>query len=468
MSRRREALWLAGLVAFGLAARVAFVTRVDTRPTFSGGDGGFYLTIAQNLANGYGLVFGRLATYRTEPVITAGPLYPIYLAAFYVVFGGYETHPIHDPPIPFARADPWILGARLGQAVIGALTVAAVYWLGRRLWGGRGGLVAAGILALDPRFIVETGGIYTETFFTGLLVTGLAVYVVGHQRAQTRWYALAWFVLGLAALARPIALVLFPALCLHVWLCRPRAWAWKQTLVLGGILALVLAPWFVRHYLIYGNFDVLGSSAASHFWLGVIRNGQWEGLDRFVDEWLAMAGGDPDYPPYLRAALAVIAQNPVRFVQLLGLKLARAYLQPAGTVFFAGPSLKAMLVEVAAGRASLPALLGDTTFWPKLAMYVFHCGTIGLGLAAMGRTRRRWRETLPPILAILVISGTYTLLTLIPRYIFPIMPFFTVFAAEALVALWRRPALSPGLLGQRGLGRLASGPAENPYPEHRA
>jgi hypothetical protein len=228
------------------------------------------------------------------------------------------------------------------------------------------------------------------------------------------------------------------------------------------MLTLVLAPWSIRHYLVYGNFDLLGSSAASHFWLGVIHNGQWEGLDRFVDEWLAMAGGDPDHPPYLQAALAVIAQNPLRFVQLLGLKLARAYLQPAGTVFFAGPSLKAMLVEVAAGRLGLLALLGDPTFWPKLAIYVFHFGTIGLGLAAMWRTRRRWPETLPPILAIAALTAAYTLLTIIPRYLFPIMPCFTVFAAEALLAAWRRPA--PEL----GLGRLASGPAESPYREHRA
>ena len=94
MSRQREFRWLAGLLAVGLAARLAFVAFVDTKPSFSGGDGGFYLTVAQNLANGYGFVFGQLATYRTEPVLTAGPLYPAYLAVFYMLLGGYETHPI--------------------------------------------------------------------------------------------------------------------------------------------------------------------------------------------------------------------------------------------------------------------------------------------------------------------------------------------------------------------------------------
>jgi 4-amino-4-deoxy-L-arabinose transferase-like glycosyltransferase len=462
VNRRRDAVWLSGLVVVGLVLRLVFVLFVDTRPKFSGGDGGFYLTVAQNIANGYGFVYGQLATYKTEPVLTSGPLYPAYLSAFYVLFGGFETHPIHDPPIPFLRSDPWILAARLGQAVLGALTIAAVYLLARRLWGARGGLLAAGVMAFDPRFIVETGAVYTETLFTCLLMAGLALYVIAHQRASTRWYVLAWAVLGLAVLARPIALVIVPALALHLWLTHRPARALRESLVLAGMVALVLVPWVTWHYLRYGDFSILGSSPASHFWLGVIHNGQWEGLDAYVDDWLAMAGGDPNNPPYLRAALAVIAQNPIRFLQLLALKLARAYLQPAGTVFFAGPSLKSTLVEFVAGRAGLAVLVGDVTFWPKLAMYVFHFGTIALGLAAMWRTRNRWRETLPLALAIAVVSATYMLLTLIPRYLFPIMPLFTVFAAEALPAAWAKAAL-----GLSHLARLPGKPAENPFRQGR-
>jgi 4-amino-4-deoxy-L-arabinose transferase-like glycosyltransferase len=436
MSTRRERTWLGGLLALALAARVVFVTLVDVRETFSGGDGPFYLSVAQNLANGYGFVYGQLATYRTEPVLTAGPLYPAYLAAFYIALGGYETNPIKDPPVPFTGSDPWILGARLGQAVIGTLTVAGVYWLARRLWGPKAGLVAGGIMALDLRFIVETGGIYTETFYTWLLVTALALYVTAHQRSSTRWYLAAWAVLALAALARPTVLVVFPALALHLWVSRPRSQAVKQTAVLVGMLTLVAGPWLVRHYVLYGNFNILGSSAASHFWLGAIRDGQWEGLEDFIEQRLALETDDPNNPPYLRVALAVIAENPGRFAELAARKLLRAYLQPAGTVFFVGPSLKEMVGDVLAGRGSVLSLAVDPTFWPKLAIYVWHFGAIGLGLAAMWRTRRRWRDTLPLVLTIGVISGTYALLTIIPRYIFPIMPLFTVFAAEAILGLW--------------------------------
>ena len=432
MNRRTEFAWLGGLLAIGMATRVFWVTVVDPRPEFAGGDGPFYLTVAQNLANGYGFVYGQLATYHTEPVITAGPLYPAYLAVFYLLLGGHATHPIHDPPIPFAGGDPWIMGARLGQAVVGALTIAVVYALARRLWGARAGLIAAGIMALDLRFIVETSAIYTETLFTLLLLAALTLYVAAHQGADTRLYALTWIVLGLAVLARPIALVIGPALCLHLWVGTTRAQAFRQTIVLIAMLGLVLGPWLARHYLLFGDFNVLGSSAASHFWLGAIRSGQWEGLTDFVEQRLAIAGGDPNNPPYLQVALAVIAENPLRFVQLLGLKLARAYLQPFGAAFFPGPSLKAMLADVLASRASLGALAGQATFWPKAIIYLFHFGTIGLGLAGMWRSRRRWRETLPLILTIASVSGAYALLTIIPRYLFPIMPLFTVFAAQTV------------------------------------
>ena len=341
--------------------------------------------------------------------------------------------------------------------------------LARRLWGARAGLLAGAVLAFDPRFIVETGAVYTETLFTCLLMAGLAAYVTAHQRASTRWYALAWVILGLAALARPIAVLIFPLLCLHLWLCLPRKQALRQTLLLGGLLALVLAPWAVRHYVLYGDLDLVGSSAASHFWLGAIRDGQWEGLQGFLDEKLAIAGGDPNNPPYLQAALAVIAENPLRFLQLLGLKLMRAYLQPMGTVFFAGPSLKAALLDVLAGRAGLGALLADFTFWPKLAMYIFHYGTIGLGLAGVWRSRGRWLEILPLILAVAGFSGVYMLLTMIPRYIFPIMPCFIVLAAEPMLALWRwrAAARSPSLAAGRLAPRRGEA-SETPYHEGRA
>jgi 4-amino-4-deoxy-L-arabinose transferase-like glycosyltransferase len=278
MIDRREKWWLAGLLAVALAARVGFITLFDPRPSFRGGDGPFYLTVAQNLANGYGFVFGELATYKTEPVLTAGPLYPVYLSAFYIALGGYDTHPITDPPIRFTGAAPWIAGARLGQAVLGTLTAAWVYALARRLWGRGAGLAAAGIMALDLRFIVGVGNIYTETLSTCLLAGALAAYVSAQQQSSTWRYGLAWVALGLAALARPTLVVAFPVLAAHLWLSRPPRAALRQTGVLAAMAALVFGPWVIRHYVLYGNLNLLGSSAASHFWLGAIRDGQWEGL----------------------------------------------------------------------------------------------------------------------------------------------------------------------------------------------
>jgi hypothetical protein len=275
----------------------------------------------------------------------------------------------------------------------------------------------------------------------------VAAYVTAHQRSSTRWFLLAWFVLGLAALARPTALVVFPALALHLWLSRPPAQAARQSAALLAMAALVLGPWLLRHYILYGDLNVMGSSALSHFWLGAIRDGQWGGLADFVEQRATLQADDPNNPPYLRAALQVIAENPIRFAGLVARKLLRAYLQPAGTTFFAGPSLKEMLAAVLAGRGSLAALVGDATFWPKLLIYIWHFGTLGLGLAAMWAGRSRWRETLPPVLVIAAMSGLYALLTIIPRYIFPTMPFYAVFAAQAIVALW---GLSAGLFSKPG------------------
>ena len=71
--------------------------------------------------------------------------------------------------------------------------------------------------------------------------------------------------------------------------------------------------------------------------------------------------------------------------------------------------------------------------WPKMWMYMLHFGSIGLALIYTVSRWGQWREWSLFAIPVLYFSGAYALLTIIPRYLFPIMPLYLLLAAGALV-----------------------------------
>jgi len=124
-------------------------------------------------------------------------------------------------------------------------------------------------------------------------------------------------------------------------------------------------------------------------------------------------------------------------------------LQPHGTVSFPGESLKEMAAKVLRGEMSVNELLRADSFWPKLCIYILHSLSVIGGLAGLWLARREWVKILPLALPLFWISFAYTLLTIIPRYVFPTMPFYTACAAYALMA--GRERLFPNPKGLKDL-----------------
>ena len=81
----------------------------------------------------------------------------------------------------------------------------------------------------------------------------------------------------------------------------------------------------------------------------------------------------------------------------------------------------------------LVAITGIEGFWPKLIVYLVQYVGLLAGLLGLWRTRRRWRLTLPLAGFILYTLLIHLVLEAIPRYIFPTLLFWWVFAGIALV-----------------------------------
>jgi hypothetical protein len=157
---------------------------------------------------------------------------------------------------------------------------------------------------------------------------------------------------------------------------------------------------------------------------------------------------------YTQAAADAIGRDPLGWMRRRVTELVSAYLQPHGTVFFPGESLKQLAGDWLLHDRSLGGLLdlsrGDA-FWPKLSIYLFHYAGLLFGLAGMWRCRKQWRTALPLVGFVLYTTLVHLPLLAIPRYIFVTEVVWWVFASVALVALADRVVAS-----RRGQSQMVS------------
>ncbi|HEY1377984.1 MAG TPA: glycosyltransferase [Gemmataceae bacterium] len=162
---------------------------------------------------------------------------------YWLVMAGYRLFGVHE----------W--AARVVAGLVGGLTVAVVYWWGRRALGPRAALAAGLVLCLTPEFVYR-GRMVTPNGLLALFTT--AALACGHVsrlrlsdsspgRQRLLWL-LAGALTGLGLLTKgPVAAALVvPPLAIVGWLDRRLArvgvagWA-----VFGAAAAAVAGPWYV-------------------------------------------------------------------------------------------------------------------------------------------------------------------------------------------------------------------------------
>lgn len=198
---------------------------------FFAGDSVLYDDLARSLISGGGYSF------KGRPTAVVAPGYPLFLAALYALGIGST------------------LAVGVVQCVLGAATCAIIAVIGRYVAGDRAGLIAGVLAATYVHLVWWTGYILTETLFVWFVVAAFAA-LVHWQRdvASDRRGLYAGLLLGFGALTRPHLIGFGIVLAvLVVFLARGqrraalRSGAW---LLLG--LTIVMTPWAVRNYFVFG------------------------------------------------------------------------------------------------------------------------------------------------------------------------------------------------------------------------
>ena len=413
---RHESTRLALVVLLALAARLAFVgwwqqTHVRDAHEFELPDSAGYWELGHHLAAGEPYQIGS-----PDRRVHRAPGYPLLLAAMFRVVG-------QDASPAWARG----MGA-----VLGALTVGAVYWLARLTFGAREAWLAAAMVALYPEAIATSVLPLSDGPFCLWMMLQLAAWYSAAVSTRSTGFAvavLAGVLGGIASLTRP-SWLLFTPLLVILWAIVSRFD--RRQLALGGVmlatLAITMTPWWIHNWRVTGRFvattlwvgpslyDGLSPTADGSSNMSFVA--QFEAVLRAADAAKPPAATDPPFEyrfdRMLREdALQWAAQHPGRALQLAGVKLLRIW-----NIWPNEPQFRSWPVRLAIAGTYVPILL--------LALY------------AAWRLRERRLEVLLLALPAVYFSLLHAVFIGSLRYRQPAMLTLAILAAAGICILYDR------------------------------
>ena len=253
-----------------------------------------YDDLAESIRLGQGFSW-----YGGIPTAARAPLYPVFLAIIYTLFG-------HS-----------FVAARIIQALVASLLPLVTYAVGRRLFSTRAGQAAAWVVALYPLF---------------LLVPLAALTLMKAADTSSRsCFLLLGVLLGLAILTHSVIggflVLILPWLWYYGGRSREAVKNW--VLILLPVIALTM-PWSIRNSLLYREFVFVESSLGFNLYLGYHPDGSGTFDSPIAVEFLERLGAldSPDLETEkatnevgMQEGLRFIREDPARAVWLLLSKL---------------------------------------------------------------------------------------------------------------------------------------------------
>lgn len=417
-ARRWHAAVLA-LLALAIALRA--LTAWWTFPVELTGDERYYVEVAANLARGEGHLYRERSG--TVPRALRPPAHPWLLSQ--LLDARVPT------PVPGAALPPLLAL----QVLLSSSLVVLAAWLGRALFDARVGLLAAGLVAIDPALIGFSHTLWSENLFAVLLLAGLAA-ALRAARGGALWLLTAGALFGLGALTREIMLPVAAAVAVW-WLAIATASERRRALLRGALLVTlalaVVAPWTLRNARVLGRVvpvSTVGWLAAAE---GNALEPEWRrpngpARKRFKRAYLRERGELERSDLARRRTFEMIAAEQPGW---LAKKLVR------NTALFASPDAP-WLYKLRRGNYG-----SEASPWlrPLIAWTVlFHVALVAAAIVGTAGADRRQLLLLALVLGAAL--AVHVLANATPRYRIPWLPLLAIYAAAALARRrrwqWRR------------------------------
>lgn len=398
------AIGWAALIGLALAARLAAHLVIgDYRPPWPWE----VEVMANSLVERGVLAYDFYGLTELRPTAFLPPVYPFFVAAVRWLAGP-----------DFATA------LRLAQIAVSTASVVLVVPIGRRMTGSRAaGWLAGFAAAAYPAFVIASVQVNTVTVEIALIeLFGLAL-LAWAARPRAIWLAAAGLALGLLALTRGPALLIWPFVGFWLLVVYParglhRRIAWIA--VFSLCLVAPQVPWAIRNQAAIGSPITISTNGGLNFWIGHNPAADGEFLLHFdVDRDLSRRAAELSEPDrdrlYYRLGWEYLTTHPAEEIDLSRRKLWYH-------VWF---------------RPNLGSSYPDSQRFQgvaQLALIGSYAGAAGLGLIGLWWTRRDWRR----LFVIYGIAVAYAASSVIyfaaTRFRAPFEPFLIVFAAAG--AIW--------------------------------
>jgi 4-amino-4-deoxy-L-arabinose transferase-like glycosyltransferase len=370
-----------------------------------------YDALAQSIRLGQGFTW-----YGGIPTAARAPLYPLFLAAVYTLFGHSFT------------------AARVSQALLASALPLIGYVLGQRLFSTKVGLATAWIVAVYPILVLYPLGLATENLFFILVPLSVLCLIMAADQARPSYFLLSGLLLALSILTRSViagfVVLLLPWLW---WRTRSGREAIKRwALVLLPVLVLTL-PWSLRNSLLYGRFVFVESSLGFNMYLGYHPEGSGTFDSPLAVEFLDGIGAF-DHPDLetekaadelgMQEALGFVRQDPARAAWLSLSKLSHFMrLDKRVLLYFYSNDF-----------------LGELPPWALGAIFLVFClpWVVVMLVSVPGMVLSQLREeTVLVYLLFIYLAGVHMLTMAEPRFHLVMVPFLAMFSAEGVVLLRR-------------------------------
>jgi len=203
--------------------------------------------------------FPQQCTPSHEPEIYRPPIYPLYIAGHYLMFG-------YRPELVI-----------LTQNVLDAFKVILIYYIGRVI--GLGNPYLGSVLyAISPSGIIFSQALMTETLQGFILLVFILLFFRGLSVLRSAFLGI---VAGILSLTHPLwyFFALISPILVLIW-----TRSVKKFLVTGFFVLLTIAPWMIRNWLIWKQIIF---AHFSHIFLCEIyqkmEKGKWLGDYRDID-----------------------------------------------------------------------------------------------------------------------------------------------------------------------------------------
>jgi 4-amino-4-deoxy-L-arabinose transferase-like glycosyltransferase len=266
----KQLLWLVALSFVLQVAVIGVFRQYHTRTEDDHFGFGWEMgRVARSIAQGKG--FSSPYGGDTGPTAWEPPIYPYLMGGVFKVFGIYT----------FVSA--WVLLSI--NSLFAALTTIPVFKIAQKTFGEPIARWSAWAWALNPWVWYWSVHWVWDTTFTPLslsLVFWLALRLADEELRLGYWvlFGVLW---GVGALANPTMLAFLPFCGLWIWRKRFLA-GWTSfggVALSSAIFFLVLTPWLVRNYEVFGRFVFIRDDFGLQF-----RLGNWKGADGMLMAYL--------------------------------------------------------------------------------------------------------------------------------------------------------------------------------------